>query len=238
MARTRKTRSDLLQMKFGDPAPLEAETEAEKAVEMLRHDGSSKTGLLDALITLGNALQSRGNPMHAVEVYKEAQGLGSRLLGDKDVMMASILHNLGSAYLLLAQNQKALEHFQQALAIEESVLGAESAETSLTHLSLAEARHAMGDRAGALGEALLSLEVERRSGAEPGQSSQRARDLVLELQGQAAQLNGTSSSKTLAATAAAPALLPPLVAPVVVAMPRGRGQTPAPGLGAAAVMEA
>mmetsp|Transcript_67840 Transcript_67840/g.175836 ORF Transcript_67840/g.175836 Transcript_67840/m.175836 type:complete len:653 (+) Transcript_67840:121-2079(+) len=167
MARTYKIRADVLQAQSGERAPDAAVSAAQKAVDMLRHEGASQLGLMDALITLGNVNQSRRALQEALSAYREALDLGKNVLGQNDVMVASVLHNMGSASVAAGDYHQALRYFQETLAIEQSVLGAESAETVLTHLSIANAMALSGDHEAALQEAHRASEVEQLAHAEP-----------------------------------------------------------------------
>lgn len=132
-----------------------ARAQYERALPVLEKVyGADHPALAMVMFTLGDLLISPGihdkNPEMAIGYHWRAWEIRKIMLGPDHPLVAASLDGLGRAYLLLEDDDKAREYFEQSLAVIETALGPEHPEVTSPLGKLA----AIAGRAGRPEEAL------------------------------------------------------------------------------------
>lgn len=94
---------------------------------------------------LGAALRRKGLTLKAIEAYEKTLTIRKRELGARHDQVASILNNIGNAYVDLGIYSKALQSLNEALQIREEKLGSDHPDIATILLNLGNLFHFKGD---------------------------------------------------------------------------------------------
>ncbi len=136
--------------------------------------GPQHPRLIRSLTAIGRVHNRNGRHDEALSAYRRARALAERAWGAEHLDTAWTVLNEGEVYLASGQLDLALERFELALSRVRGQSGHDSVVEVEFSTCLAEARLALGDRAGATAEATAAWQRCEQHGCEPSLRSRAA----------------------------------------------------------------
>ncbi|HMO40937.1 MAG TPA: CHAT domain-containing protein [Saprospiraceae bacterium] len=115
---------------------------------------------------LGATLRRKGLTLKAIDAYEKTLTIRKRALGARHDQVASILNNIGNAYVDLGLYSKALQSLNEALQIREEKLGSDHPNIATILLNLGTLFHFKGDENKAIQYYHRALAIFKASPAE------------------------------------------------------------------------
>jgi tetratricopeptide (TPR) repeat protein len=116
--------------------------------------------------TMGTVYRNLGLYDSSATLYRQSLAVRRRALGSRDPAVATSLHDLGTLLVISGDHAGAQAALSEALALRETLYGADSEEAAITAGSLAQLAYARGDYPKA--EALFQRELDTLRARAPG----------------------------------------------------------------------
>jgi diguanylate cyclase (GGDEF)-like protein len=127
----------------------------ERGLALARRTGE-RGGEARALSNLGTLSQRRGDPLRAIELFRQAMVI--QRAGGSPAELANSLNNLGFVYSTdLADYQRSLEYHRQALTLREKIGDSAAIALSLNNIGIVHGRLSQHDRAVSYFERALAI---------------------------------------------------------------------------------